>query len=97
VSDIEQFDRKTTQINLILLLSKQGEVNISELGTGTRIDRKMAYSCLNYMADRGLVAVRRELSSGNTQKNEKRNYYLTYKGERVAEKLRELRATGVSE
>ena len=94
---MEQFDRKTTQINLILLLSKLGEVNISEIRNGTRIDRKIAYSCMNYMIDCGLVKVRKEISSGNTRENEHRNYYLTYKGERVAEKLRGLRATRVSE
>jgi len=90
MTNIEYFDNQIGLINLILYIHKRGKTNISGIRNKTNINMNTAYKCLDIMDNLGLIEVKVEYPTEIQRGFKSKNYYLTDKGKKVAERLKDI-------
>ena len=92
MKNIEHFDNQIGLINLILYIHRKDKSNISDIRNKANINMNTAYKCLDIMDNLGLVESKEEYPTKVKRGFKSKNYYLTGKGKKVAEKLVEIEA-----
>ena len=86
---LERADRQTGYISILLYLLKNEKANVKKLSANLDVANETVYRAIGLLEKDGLIDEKEEWGkSGRGWK--RKNYYLTDKGKKVAEKLREI-------